>query len=1009
MSYSEEITRAEPDSAAAEYGGYSPRHQNDFPLRENSHSFQVDESAPTLFLDPSLSKHKPIDRMFSLATIVVCGLLFIILLIGGTAAPCAFGLCGKIDRSSEFQQTSYDIEVYDFEAPFKFAWGAFAVFILSCAIFSLYSFVLSKKETGDENMKLVAAYIRKASFSLLLKQLVLLAPVILALFILVGVGYSMRAAGCLFFGALTAVLLSLTTIMVATTGNVRAAAAAAQSRSQAMTIELRTATIITVASYSFAIGGPSFSYLIFRDVRALSGFIIGALTVTLIMRISGGIFHKASNINRDPTSHGPSVFGIGRNNPTIIADNAGLICGRAVGQALQTFAAFTISVITTSILATSFPYFGDNNYALCVFDHIEVDNACTGFLEPRKKLSFAATICRANGFFQNYPLLSVWASNSAFVAVPFILGFTGVLVTLVCTAYRSTPGNADAAVGDEDIEKTMKPFLTRIRLSVGAAALLTIICAASVTFGLFGNNSAFYEENTTEREVFTVAELTSENADTRCRPPEASSDSRLSDLPPLEVSRRAYETRDSFGEMFPGASQTGWRLGLCVLLGVILGMGLGLTQEVVVSTSRSAASLVAENGEFGASAVLVEGLGVSFLAALGSFAVVLILVLGCYELYGAYGIGVSAIGLLSIAGPLCMMSLFDVISESAKGINGVFKGVDERRWKTDGFESVGKRMWSVWKSVVNTGLMLGVICSLFVVIQEANVTPSTRQVGGSVIAGPTRHVIDIDETSLAGIYTLVSTIIGVMGGFVFCGSVFLGMSRVWHEVRVLGKSKAESQRDYERCTQMAGTGSTVETVLPVVVAMISPLVIGFGFGQGALLGMVSGWIGMCLILGQAFCVGGGIWESGSRVVANGRFGKEHSVGKWSDAMSGGEGVGFILGEYVGPCVMMGGGVVGGMSAVVIGMMRVDESMWWIGGVVGGVFGGAGVGLIVGLNRRYDDMVGEDEAQGVVGVDRRGMSPFYEGGPRLLREHINRVSQLGDLTLDNHQPSPLFFI
>lgn len=992
-----------------DYKGYNPQCIDDFEVVRPQQRLYEDgpiSPASTALTSPlSLPKDEPKNDYIALATLVIAIIFFIIALSLGAAADCKIGLCEKIDRSSK-PGSSYKFQVFEFEAPLRYAWAAFTVAVFGLFLLSLYTFFLKKRETGTGSLKEVSALALRGCRLFAIDKLKYLPILLIPLFILVGFGSTWRAAGSYAIGALLSIIAAWLCVLVVSRGAVRTASSVTATTPGGMQVALRTAAIVCLIVASIAVGGLAATYMIFQDVRALSGFAMGTFTTALYLQITGGIFARATWIGDD--LFGTKGIHFPENetcNPAALSNAVSSNVSKISGLASYVFALYSGAISGTSILGASLPFTFNNSYAMCVFNHLSLDQTCVAFDKFMVKASFAAGLCRFENFHTRYPALKTWESNTVFVALPFIIGFVGLLAATVSTAYTLVPSNADEHEENVPRQKHITPFLHRIRINVLIAAVITIICAAAVCFTLFGNNSSFQKASNIQVDRYELP--SSANETTRCFPTQTEQSGLPDDSPVLNVVKGPYRPIDTYGTEYPRASQTAWRLFLCTILGVLHGLLITALFEYGTSFIYWPARRVASRGEDGTGAVMVEGLSHGMLYALGSITILISLLLSSYKLYGAYGVALASLGISTALIHGLFLSAFSHVihtAESISALSGIARPIAKER---NSLNDVGSTLRSGTNGLLSTCAALVGITLLFVAIQEADLVASVRQVGGEVGGKPSRHVTDIDGLDLANIYVLFSALVGIFLPFLYGACIMMafvrGSYKTIAEIRRQACANGEILRvgstqrgDHSAVLNLARGTASREMVLPIVITFVAPLIIGLGLGQRSVLGFAVGLICSALVTSYVCLQTAGVWDNARRYAEYEELGRDtgrHSL--WIHAVYAASGFGEGLeafGHGLGGVILFCVGVV----VSTVDLMGKDASRWWIGVIIVVLTVLVAVGLMFVVGRVGDV---EDETEGKMGINAGLVSPFYEEGPLMMREHMNPMSELAAIGLE----------
>ena len=224
-----------------------------------------------------------------------------------------------------------------------------------CAL--LFAFYLTKKvgrqDAGTDRMKEIAAFIHEGARAFLTAEYKILIVFVAVLFILIGVGIgNWVTAVCFLVGALFSTVAGYIGMNVATKANVRTAAAAKDSgMNKALSIAFSGGAVMGMAVVGFGLFGAGVIYALTKNPDVLSGFSLGASSITLFARVGGGIYTKAADVGADLV--GKVEAGIPEDdprNPAVIADNVGDNVGDVAGMGADLFESYVGSLVSAITL-----------------------------------------------------------------------------------------------------------------------------------------------------------------------------------------------------------------------------------------------------------------------------------------------------------------------------------------------------------------------------------------------------------------------------------------------------------------------------------------------------------------------------------------------------------------------------------------------------------------------------------------------------------------------------------
>ena len=216
---------------------------------------------------------------------------------------------------------------------------------------------INKASEGTDRMKEIAGYIREGAMAFLSREYKTMIIVIVALFLLIGIGLKSWTTAVLYVcGALLSVLAGFFGMRVATNGNVRTANAAMESgMNKALKIAFRSGAVMGLCVSGLGLFGLGVVICVLdlaTVTQCVTGFGLGASSMALFGRVGGGIYTKAADVGADLV--GKVEAGIPEDdprNPAVIADNVGDNVGDVAGMGSDLFESYVGSIISAIILA----------------------------------------------------------------------------------------------------------------------------------------------------------------------------------------------------------------------------------------------------------------------------------------------------------------------------------------------------------------------------------------------------------------------------------------------------------------------------------------------------------------------------------------------------------------------------------------------------------------------------------------------------------------------------------
>ena len=328
-------------------------------------------------------------------------------------------------------------------------------------------------------------------------------------------------------------------------------------------------------------------------------------------------------------------------------------------------------------------------------------------------------------------------------------------------------------------------------------------------------------------------------------------------------------------DTFPGVDMNVW---WCVIAGAVGGVLIGLITEYY--TGGKPVEKIAESGETGSATVMISGLSVGMQSVVIPIAILATIIFVSTSLADVYGVGIAAVGMLATVGITMAIDAYGPVADNAGGIaemSGMGKKV---RDITDSLDELGNTTAAIGKgfAIGAAALAALAIISAFSAVVTVN--------------NPEFSLSLSDPIVLVGMFIgacipfLVSSItMTAVGDAAF--EMINEIRRQFKEIKGLMEGKADP--DSEKCVEIATTAALKKMMLPGVIAVSMPALVGFGLGAQALGGMLAGGLLGCVSLALMMANAGGAWDNAKKFVEKGNFG-----GKGSDTHAAA-----VVGDTVG--------------------------------------------------------------------------------------------------------------
>jgi len=647
--------------------------------------------------------------------------------------------------------------------------------ILSGIIALLYSLWKSrwiiKQDEGTDTMKMIGGNIAEGAMSFLKAEYKILSIFVFAVAILLGFANYGKSDSSMFIslsfvvGALASGLAGFIGMKVATKANNRTTHAARTSLTQGLEVAFVGGSVMGLSVVGLGVIGLGSLFLFYQSqfdnivtvLNVISGFSLGASSIALFARVSGGIYTKAADVGADLV--GKVEAGIPEDhplNPATIADNVGDNVGDVAGMGADLFESYVGSIIGSMILGAS--------------------------------------------------ILVTGKFDLNFVLLPLLLAGAGVLVSIIGTFMVTVKEGGNPQKGLN-------------RGHFGSSAIMIVVM------------------------YFIISAI----------------------LP------------DNF--VLGGNGYTSLGVFFATLVGLAAGIGIGSITEYYTGIDGRPVKSISKQSLTGAATNIISGLGVG---------------MASFHFAGLYGIAMAALGMLANTGIQLAIDAYGPISDNAGGIAEMAELPKEVRSRTDKLDAVGNTTAAIGKGFAIGSAALTAL-ALFAAFRTS--VYITRIAAGWE---ETTAMVNIDVTN-AGV--MAGLFVGAMLPFLFSslliGAVGQAAMAMIEEVRRqfkeipelvaalkimkkydsdMDKANAEERKvfhnaltkaDHNECIEISTTAAIRQMALPGLLAILTPVAVGFIFGAETLGGLLAGVTVSGVLMAIFQSNAGGAWDNAKKLFEEG--------------------------------------------------------------------------------------------------------------------------------------------
>lgn len=317
---------------------------------------------------------------------------------------------------------------------------------------------------------------------------------------------------------------------------------------------------------------------------------------------------------------------------------------------------------------------------------------------------------------------------------------------------------------------------------------------------------------------------------------------------------------------------------VAIIGGLLAGVIIGRLSEYYTSAEYKPTQQVAETAVTGPATVIIDGLSVGMLSTVFPAVVVAAVIFVSYYLTGGgdfslglYGIAISAVGMLSTLGITLATDAYGPVADNAGGIAEMAGLPAEVRSRTDALDALGNTTAATGK-----GFAIG----------------SAALTALALIATYTQQVQMIDpsfqfDLSLTNPQVLIGLLIGGMLPFVFCSLTMKAVGRAAQKIvvevrrqfkEIAGLMEGKAKPDYARSVDICAQAAQAEMIVPTLIAILAPIIVGLLLGVNAVTGLLAGSTVVGFMMAVMMANSGGSWDNAKKYIEEGNLG-----GKGSDA------------------------------------------------------------------------------------------------------------------------------
>ena len=348
-----------------------------------------------------------------------------------------------------------------------------------------------------------------------------------------------------------------------------------------------------------------------------------------------------------------------------------------------------------------------------------------------------------------------------------------------------------------------------------------------------------------------------------------------------------------------------------VISGLIAGVVIGAATEFYTSQSYGPTKSIAKSSQAGSATVIIKGISTGMISTMVPVITISVAVIASYLCAngfdmslnsasiskGLYGIGIAAVGMLSTLGITLATDAYGPIADNAGGNAEMCELGEDIRKRTDALDALGNTTAATGKGFAIGSAALTALALLASYIEEIKINMIRAVNEGTVYFDNIGNVfnpnnadlldfINYFQVNLINPKVLIGIFIGAMSAFIFSGITMGAVGRaagaMVEEVRrqfkeIKGILEGKATPDYERCIQISTRSALHEMILPSLLAIAIPVIVGLILGVSGVLGLLIGGMSTGFTLAIFMANAGGAWDNAKKMIEEGHYGGKGSA------------------------------------------------------------------------------------------------------------------------------------